>query len=523
MERRRLIWLVITLAVVAGTALVTYTLALQLPEEMAPGDLSTAHQDVDCLRCHRAYSGVQDDLCLDCHEDVKDKVWHTEAGGGENCVDCHYEHVERDYITDLTQVPPHPDRDIELTGVHTPLRCNECHWTAATPSECADCHDRYIGGTHLVGFTDQCDLCHDQGTDWEVDYDHDLEEAECVDCHGNDQDHLYPGYLEFDPTCEACHAVDLWLMPVFDHEAINVSNVSCQLCHPSSLDLTYGSRSADCDDCHLNASWTPQVIDHERLDPPCLRCHEGDLPTEHLDENQYTPLDCEACHEPGVSWQRMVDHENHTQPCIQCHGGSADLHGLVYADDCQWCHVTDRRDILLPHPPQSEDCTKCHVNQHEGGDPVASVDASHAALCGACHLAGEDWNISAQDHDLLGRDCAACHEPAHAAIGGREVGCAVCHDTEYWLPTVVDHDLMGEDCAACHVTTHPNGKDQFSEQCNLCHVTDDWSERTWDHDLANESAIECVKCHDDIHLGTLGLICEDCHTTDTWETEVINP
>ena len=76
---------------------------------------------------------------------------------------------------------------------------------------------------------------------------------------------------------------------------------------------------------------------------------------------------------------------------------------------------------------------------------------------------------------------------------------------------------------SCHVTTHPNGKDQFSDQCTVCHDTGDWGIRTWDHDLANASDIDCVNCHDDIHLGTLGIVCEECHTTDTWETDVINP
>ncbi len=522
MERRRFIWLVITLGVVLGTALVTYTLAINSPEEVQPGELSTAHEGIDCMRCHDAYDGVTDGLCLDCHEDVLRMVWHDEAGGGEDCTECHYEHVDRDYITDLTEVPAHPERAIELEDSHLFVRCNECHWSAKPEPECAGCHQRYIQGTHQVGFTEDCELCHVQ-LSWEVEYDHDDEVAECLDCHGEDPDHTYPGYLELNSTCDACHEVDVWVMQKFDHDALDLTNVSCQLCHPQSLDITYGARSDDCSDCHLNTSWTPQRVDHEAIEPPCVRCHENDLPAEHLDPFRLAPLDCDGCHEAGVNWNRQVQHENHTQPCIQCHGEASQLHEGPYADDCQWCHVTDYRNVLKPHPAQDFDCTLCHPVEHEGGDPVYSVDASHALSCGACHLAGTDWNVPLIDHTLLGKDCYSCHVPVHDPIGGREVPCAVCHDTEYWLPARADHDLLGEDCLACHVTVHPNGKDQFSQDCTQCHDTGDWANRTWDHDLANASGIECVSCHDDIHLGTLGILCEECHTTDTWETEVINP
>ena len=523
MDRRRLMWLAITLGVVLGTALVTYALAISLPEEMQPGELSSSHEDIDCMRCHDAYDGVQDELCLDCHQDVLRMVWHDGAGGSEDCTDCHYEHVDSDYITDLAQVPAHPEREILLEDTHLFVRCSECHWAAVPEPDCAACHERYIGGTHQVCFTDDCQLCHEQSS-WEVDYDHDDEIAECADCHGDEPDHLYPGYLEYDASCDACHQVDLWVMvPEFDHDLLEMTDVSCQQCHPQSLDLTYGARADDCSVCHLETSWTPQRIDHEGIDSPCVLCHGDDIPAEHMEPFRYVPLDCDGCHEPGTSWSRRVEHDDHTQPCIQCHGDASELHDMAYADDCQWCHVTDRRNVLKDHPAQDADCTLCHPVEHEGGDPEHSVDAVHARDCGACHVAGLDWNLPSVDHDLLGLDCSACHAATHDPIGGWDVSCGACHDTEYWLPVRTDHDLMGTDCLSCHVTVHPNGKERYSQDCTLCHGTDDWGIRTWDHSLVDASGIDCFNCHDDIHLGTLGILCEECHTTDTWETEVINP
>ena len=125
MDRQRLVWTFIVLGVIIASAAVTYAVVVGDPSGMEPGYRSVADQGRDCNRCHEAYSGTSDDLCLDCHADVADMVWHDKAGGGEDCAECHYEHVGRDYITDLTKVPDHPSREIELTGLHGAIRCSE--------------------------------------------------------------------------------------------------------------------------------------------------------------------------------------------------------------------------------------------------------------------------------------------------------------------------------------------------------------------------------------------------------------
>ncbi len=527
MDQKQMRWTIITLAVILGSAMVTYLVVVASPETIEPGPRSTAHEDIDCARCHDSYSGVQDSLCLDCHPDMPELTWHAEAAADEDCTECHYEHVGSDYITDLTKVPEHPERNITLNSLHTPVRCSECHWTASLEPECGFCHEQYIEGTHVVGFTDDCELCHIQ-TDWDVEFDHEDEtELECLDCHGETPDHTYPAYLEYSKECDVCHAVDMWLIPELDHDAINATNATCQSCHPMSLDPLHGGRSSDCSDCHFNTSWTPQFVDHFKIDPPCIRCHENDRPAEHLEDWRIAPLECDSCHEPGVSWNRQVQHITHPQPCTQCHGEAPDLHEEAYADDCLWCHVPDRRDILKPHPNETVtvECTTCHVTEHLGGDPERSVDAAHAEECSACHVPGEDFLLVDIDHDALGQDCYSCHEATHGDIGGWEAACGACHLTEYWIPVQADHDRFSDDCLACHPTFHPNGKERYSEDCTLCHETDDWADNLWDpdHELVTSQDIDCVSCHDDIHRGTLGIVCEECHTTDTWETEVINP
>lgn len=518
---RRHAWAMVAVVLVVVTAAVTYMVVVASPEVLEPGGRSSVHEGIDCHRCHVEGEGVEDELCLDCHSEVEELVWHKEAGGGEDCAECHYEHVDGDYITDLTQVPAHPPRGVDLIGTHVGVRCVECHYAAAVEAECAFCHERFIEGTHEVGFTSQCDLCHIQSI-WDVEYDHLLEKAECLECHGEDPDHAYPGYLEYTDNCSLCHAVDVWLLPTYDHEPLGDAQ-PCVLCHPTSLCPDWGSRSANCSDCHTDTGWLPPSMDHDLFGPTCERCHSDRLPAEHLSEAERAPMGCQDCHEAGTSWARRVDHGNHTSPCVQCHGPQPDLHGRAYADDCGWCHVPEGRDLLKPHPAQEARCVQCHVVEHEGGDPERSVDARHAEACSACHLAGVAWDVQDIDHDALGQGCSDCHAAPHPAIGGWRAACGVCHGTDHWVPVLVDHDRFSEDCLACHVTAHPNGKDQFSQTCTVCHGTDDWTVRTWDHDLANASAIHCSKCHDDIHRGTLGILCEDCHATDTWETEVITP
>ena len=234
-------------------------------------------------------------------------------------------------------------------------------------------------------------------------------------------------------------------------------------------------------------------------------------------------MDCDSCHVAGTSWDRQIQHVNHTQPCIQCHGEASEVHEGPYADDCTWCHIADRRDVLKPHPDQTVECTLCHIPEHVGGDPERSVDAANAERCDVCHVAGTEWTMNDIDHDALDLDCSACHDAPHDPIGGWEAACNVCHLTEYWQPIQVDHDRFSDDCLACHKTTHPNGKDQYSEDCTKCHGIEDWAIREWDHEPSDILGIDCVNCHDDIHRGTLRIVCEDCHITDTWETEVVNP
>ncbi len=520
MERRRLIYILLAVIAIIAAAVSTYLVVVATPAVLEPGDRSSSHDDIDCLRCHAEYEGVSDDLCLDCHEDMTDRDWHVETRGQEACAKCHYEHVDADYITDLTQVPPCPREDLLRHGKHSRLRCVECHVAnGAVEEDCAFCHERYIGGTHAVGFVPDCSLCHET-TIWEVDYDHDEEEVYgCADCHGADPPHKLEAYNEWDEDCSVCHGTEVWLLPEFPHDDILEP---CDACHPASLDIPWGGTSSNCSHCHDIYAWSPPRIDHDVLELACDRCHVDERPPDHLELSVLGVMDCDACH--GVErWNRTIDHELYIVACLDCHQLEEEDHDDEYAEDCQFCHGTEHWEVGLSHPGILSECTMCHPDAHEGGDPEDSVDAAHSRLCAACHVPGESWELLVIDHGPLGLDCAACHVSTHEPIGGREAGCEACHGNVTWLPTSVDHDVLGEDCLACHVDPHPNAYDQWSGDCTLCHAQDDWAIRLWDHEPRNETDTPCVNCHNDIHLGTLGILCEDCHTTDTWETDVITP
>jgi len=520
MVGRKLLWGIAALVLLAAVAAAAYWTAVGSPSVLEPGARSSAHEGVDCLRCHSSYEGVSDGLCLDCHEDAVNWTWHTASGGGADCDECHYEHVGRDRITDLTAVPACP-RGEKLAESHEGLRCVECHRNGEPTEVCADCHARYQGGTHLVGYTDACDICHDQ-VDWVTTYDHespDNPDRQCADCHGGEPPHSLPAYREWTGDCDVCHGTVSWTIPDFPHEAIRDS---CAECHPVSLDPAWGGSSAECSDCHTIFSWTPASVVHGALDGSCLRCHGEDPPPQHLTRAELGYVDCNMCH-GDASWSRTVVHEDYAAPCVQCHVEDEAAHEGPFAADCQWCHGTDAWAVATPHPSQGSACLECHIDPHLGGDADAHVDAAHTALCADCHVAGLNWTVIVVDHVPLGSDCVACHATPHLPYGAIAVACGACHGTVSWVPLVVDHDLLGLDCASCHATPHPNAWDQWSDQCTLCHAVDDWNTRSFDHDISNATSVMCVKCHDDVHRGTLGILCEECHTVDTWETEVINP
>lgn len=279
----------------------------------------------------------------------------------------------------------------------------------------------------------------------------------------------------------------------------------CGVCHDLWGDrpLTSTVRSCSGGDCHADpASLTPfhRTVDAATL-AKCTQCHRP-----HDFRVKGGSRQCGACHETGgvvASWAvppepltlpggLRFDHDDHPGvPCVACHGSgpahaTLEVRGLA---DCRSCHHT---------PPQSSDCTRCHVVEEVRGialevsrrldirigsldRPTRTIRFEHAAHwgtdCVACHTGGTDLGTArgancsgchSRHHDPTA-DCAACHEAPAAGAHTRAVhtGCggAGCHDP---LPEGIRTvPRTRQLCLACHREMAGHEPDR---NCVDCHA-----------------------------------------------------
>ena len=74
-------------------------LQIRWSKMLSPGELSLAHAELDlsedCQACHTKGKRIDNGKCLDCHEEIREKMdldlgLHGHAS--EECLDCHSEH-----------------------------------------------------------------------------------------------------------------------------------------------------------------------------------------------------------------------------------------------------------------------------------------------------------------------------------------------------------------------------------------------------------------------------------------------
>jgi len=159
-----------------------------------PGPLSSFHEDVqDCTACHKPWSGVSDQQCLECHDVLDKSVLKREIRfheGGKNCLVCHKEHR----MLGMTI------SKMDHTILNEQLMCTQCHF---------DRHDGLFG--------ENCRECHGINS-WEVEgYRHPAQErTDCSRCHRGPASH---------------HDVRFWNLIVKDMEMETVSQNDCWRCH----------------------------------------------------------------------------------------------------------------------------------------------------------------------------------------------------------------------------------------------------------------------------------------------------
>jgi hypothetical protein len=338
---------------------------------VSPRELSRAHAELEgisqCSACHDGLQATPDARCLDCHEDVAERMqrrigWHGQLEG--RCSACHAEHrgAEADLLGLERDTWNHELARFPLRGAHVSVDCEDCHTRANEKGErgfhaqgipferCADCHDDVHGERFTSGR--DCGACHAEGG-----FRADALRAGAFD-HARDAGFALEGAHERVP-CAACHGEERRAEErAAPRPPGSAAPRDCAGCHE---DPHAGALGRACASCHSTSSFTAagrgSRFDHAR---------DTEFPLDAL----HAKLACGACHE-GLGF-RAAGRE-----CADCHAEAA---GFLAGEG---------------------------GGAHAAPDPHAS-----AAVCRDCHAAG----VAAPTLLDYERACLACHPAPYGSL-----------------------------------------------------------------------------------------------------------
>ena len=444
-----------------------------------------------CRDCHpgspQAFVPV---TCASCHQglDAPFMTAHL-ATFGETCLNCH-DGVDT-YGAHFTHVT------YALLGKHEPAPCSACHQGATTvaalrdaPTECVACHA--TSDIHEGRLGTSCEQCHNPATWTDAKIDHDKTRFPLVGKHVG-------------AVCLSCHVERHW----------TGIGVTCRACHAKD-DPHDNQFPGDCASCHAATGWKDVTFDHAATRFKLVGGH--------------AKPECAACHAGG----RYV---GTTTTCIGCHKAD-DEHKGKFGTDCAACHkVSDWSDVTFNHDltgfklagaHNGPGCTACHAGGRFAGTPTTCIgchradDAHNGTLgtnCAACHrattwgdvtfnhaktafpLTGAHHSVTCQrchaGNVFAGTPtaCSACHTKPASHAGAFGNGCASCHTTTAWRPSLwrgthtfpKTHEGAGGVCSKCHPTVYA------TYSCARCHSN---SSMTSHHQgVSGFSLTTCARCH----------------------------
>jgi hypothetical protein len=515
--------------------LVTFLVVVDL-KKTSPGPLSAVHQAAEgleesaCERCHGDGDVTLAEACGECHEAIEAELagapgLHSVLTQPEDCGHCHVEHfgAELALVDERTfalagfatrEEYAHEGIEFLLTGRHDELGCAECHANA-------DVDLLPPGQQRFLGASQECTACHE-----------DPHEGRMVE------------------SCQSCHGQE---RPFGDLDGF---------VHTTRFPLTGVHAGASCFDCHAEGG--PHAIEalggHDAPpDRACAECHESPHGAPFVEAvasrlEQSPDTSCEACH--ALDSQDFTDFDReatigahgasgfslevpHDQAdCADCHGDASarEAYGERYpgrvADDCAACHESPHGTQFDRGPFAEFDCLDCHAREHftpATFDAEAhsrtefSLTLGHSGpACSDCHSVEPGAVLASVEFSAVSRDCAGCHEDAHAG-----------------LFVSLRPDMLGaDDCATCHVTSHfaDGAGDGFEHElwtgfpldgahaeagCESCHersAIPDSRGRTFGRvaELFGEPTDACATCHENVHTGAMAgdsADCAACHTS----------
>jgi hypothetical protein len=523
--------------IILRICLVIYFTASFLNAQISPGELTTAHQNLEglsnCTKCHDLGDKVTNSNCLACHTEIRSLMnlgngYHSSGDvKGKDCSQCHPEHFGRNFkiINFDSKTFNHDKTSYKLIDAHTKIDCDKCHQV----KNISDPKLKKRGGTYL-GLNSYCFSCH-------TDYHQKTLGDDCGKCHNTEKfkpavkfDHSKARYKltgkHLETTCIKCH-------PVIKKEGVDFQKFTglqfdnCSLCHK---DIHQGKFGKDCNNCHVTTGFSvinKKGFDHSKTNYPLLGKH--------------SLVNCDKCHKTGIKEKPEF------KKCINCH---SDYHKGQFVtgnllQDCKECHSE------YGFKPANFTIKRHNQNKFQ-------LTGAHLATpCEKCHLDNENWKFR-----KLGSICIDCHNNVHGSeiiekyLNGNN--CTECHVTENWSTINFDHkrtefELLGkhteQKCRLCHYQKIPTGEQslfkslgkncevchkdvhagQFKEgeisECTKCHTYDNWKPDTFDHEKTRfklkgaHEKLKCNQCHHVVESANIKFIkykledfkCSDCH------------
>jgi len=403
-----------------------------------------------------------------------------------------------------------------LKGVHTTLRCEQCHVDGIfknTTKDCAGCHSvgSRVGATpkpvNHVQTTSSCDTCHISATSFLVkSFIHVGITSGCASCHNGQSLGVVSKSATHFPTllpCESCHTnTNTFTSARMDHTGIT-SN--CALCHGNAgVEIFSGVKAkpvepvahiptsgADCSTCHNTTTFLGAMFNHTGITARCDSCHgvqNGVVakPASHIP----TPVgaDCGSCHSQAntSNYTTFLGAPSHTpapSSCASCHNGvtakgKSSTHIQTTAD-CSTCHTASNTNTFTTflgatysHSPVPATCANCHNGVTATGKMSSHI--STTADCGSCHTASNTSTFTTflgatYSHSPVPTTCANCHNSViargkMATHISTTADCSTCHTASNtitfttFLGAVYTHSPIPTTCASCHNGVSATGK-----------------------------------------------------------------
>lgn len=404
-------------------------------------------------------SGASGKLCLDCHDNFKEKLKsqfvHTPVKEGE-CSECHN---------------PHTSSHGKLLAEDANKVCYKCH-EAVIPEKarsshkvvaegnCVKCHDPHASNNKFVllkAGNELCFTCHKGlgDTITKVKFKHNPVENGCLNCHEPHGSAKSDNLLRNDlvALCTSCHKTD---RPTFvkQHMDYPVVKSNCTSCHDphgsdrggilfSNVHMPVANKM--CNQCHEAPTSTTPFKTKRAGYELCRGCHSS-MMNETLNKNRvHWPLvdkaGCLNCHQPHASAEKKLLNSEMIPLCGKCHLDTMEKQTKFAEIEKQEKAAAKGRQetVGITHNPVQEgNCTTCH-SPHASDSVFLLNQPSIIDLCGTCH----EW----QKH--------TSHPIGEKIIDSRNknltVQCLSCHRShgtsyKYMLPFPTVTDL----CIQCH-------------------------------------------------------------------------